>query len=142
MQEVTVIEKINSGINIFIIYSFPTPCSCSACQRMNKDGAAQPSMPRMSCKHSVAYGRTQKFSGWSAFKEALLGFKTPLPSSAVTWSGEAVFEKRSKSPGKTVPSLVLGMLDVLGHLMPSSLGSPTSAPGSGAAGWQPSVASV
>jgi hypothetical protein len=31
VQEVTVIEKINSGINIFIIYSFPIPCSCSAC---------------------------------------------------------------------------------------------------------------
>lgn len=36
-----------------------------------------------------------------------------------------------------MPSLAFGMLDVLGHLMPSSLGSPTSAPGSGAAGWQP-----
>lgn len=30
VQEVTVIEKINSGINIFIIYNFSIHCSCFA----------------------------------------------------------------------------------------------------------------
>lgn len=142
MQEVTVIEKINSGINIFIIYSFPTPCSCSACQRMNKDGAAQPSMPRLSCEHSVAYGWPQKFSGWSVFKEALLGFKTPLPPSAVTWSGEAVLRKGPNPLGRLCAARPLACWMFLAISCPACLGSPASAPGSGAAGWQPSVASV
>jgi len=46
VREVTVIEKINSEINIFIIYNFSTHCSCFV--RMNKDGGVQSNMPEMS----------------------------------------------------------------------------------------------
>lgn len=72
MQEATGVEKINSGINIFIIYNFLTHWSCSACQRERTKMAVLSPVWQKCLMGGLSHaGQPQEFLVWVVYKEVL-----------------------------------------------------------------------